>query len=79
MPESIPADALNQFLTDFMAIVLPHLSTLDLTIDRIHRIPKSLNLAQQAHRNTIAGVHFYHVKKRIPTCFEGTARGPRKI
>lgn len=40
IPESVLSDQLNTFLTDLLALTLPHRSSLDFIIDRIHRIPK---------------------------------------
>lgn len=63
IPESVPPDQLSQFLSDFMAFTLPKASTLDLTIDRIHRIPKPKHLGPQVPRDTLARVHFFHIKE----------------
>lgn len=62
IPESVSPDLLRPFLIDLMAVTLPNLTQLDLTIDRIHRIPKPRNISAQAPRDTIARIHFYHVK-----------------
>lgn len=48
-----------------MAITLPNRSSLDLTIDRIHRIPKPHHLPSQVPRDTIARIHFFQVKEEF--------------
>lgn len=60
--ECVQPDSLRPLLTDLMALTLPNCSQLDFTIDRIHRIPKPKNIPSQALRDTIACIHFYHVK-----------------
>lgn len=63
IPESILPAQLSKFLADFLALVLPSASTLNLTIDRIHRIPKPRHLGSQIPRDTLARVHFFHIKE----------------
>lgn len=65
IPESVLPAQLPQFLTEFMALVLPSASSLDLTIDRIHRIPKPRHLGAQIPRDTLARVHFFHIKENF--------------
>lgn len=65
IPESVPPEALNQFLTDMMSETLPTLKEQDLVIDRIHRIPKPRHLPAHLARDTIARIHFYHVKENF--------------
>lgn len=65
IPESVLPESLHQFLTDFMALVMPHYSASDLIIDRIHRLPKPRHLSPQIPRDTIARIHFYHVKEEL--------------
>lgn len=62
IPESVTPDQLHTFLRDLMAFVLPSCSTLDLTIDRVHRIPKPAHLPFHSPRDTIARIHFFQVK-----------------
>lgn len=63
VPESITPDQLNQFLTDFMAIAMPHRSSQELLIDRIHRLPK--HLSPQTLRETIARIHLFTTKEEF--------------
>lgn len=65
IPETVTPDALNQFLINLMAIVLPQRSTQDLIIDCIHRTPEPRHLPQQIPRDTIARIHFYHIKEEF--------------
>lgn len=53
------------FLTDLLALNLPHRAAQDLVIDRIHWIPKPLHLSFQVPRDTIARIHFYLVKEEF--------------
>lgn len=63
--KTVTLDTLNQFLSDLVAIVLPHYNMHDLIIDRIHRIPKPKHLSPQVHTDTIARIHFYLVKEEL--------------
>lgn len=51
IPETVIPDSLNQFLTDLLAIILPHVSMQGLIIDHIHRIPKPRHLLPQIPRD----------------------------
>lgn len=62
IPEAVSPQELRSFLTDLMALVLPTCTSLDLTIDRIHRIPKPKNIPPHLPRDTIARIHFFHIK-----------------
>lgn len=64
-PESIAPDQLNVFLTDQLALTLLHCSIQDLTINKIHRIPKPQHLPSQIPRNMIARIHFFQVKEEF--------------
>lgn len=45
--------------------LLPDLSDLDVTIDRIHRLPKLTYLSDQVPGDVILRLHFYHVKEKL--------------
>lgn len=48
--------------------MLPHcsnLSFLEITIDRIHRLPKLLYLSDHIPRDVILCLHFYHAKEQL--------------
>lgn len=40
IPESVPATQLPQYIQDLFNALLPTMSALELTVDRVHRIPK---------------------------------------
>lgn len=62
VPETEAPDHLNHFLTDLLALTLPHRSAQDLIIDRIYRLPKQRHLPSQIPRDTI---HLYPVKEEF--------------
>lgn len=63
IPESIASDQLNPFLTDLLALTMPHRSSPELLIDRIHRLPKPRHLPSHVPRDTIARIHYFPVKE----------------
>ena len=65
VPESIlPAD-LRTFASTLFSTLLPELSSIELTIDRIHRIPKPRHLADTVPRDVLLRIHFYQAKEQI--------------
>lgn len=65
IPESVSPDQLNPFLTDLLALAMPHRSSQDLLIDRIHRLPKPRHLPSHVSRDTIARINFFAVKEEF--------------
>lgn len=50
-----------------MKAFIPSLSDIELCIDRAHRIPKAKFLTETVPRDTLAHIHYYHVKERVMT------------
>lgn len=65
IPESILQHDLCQYVTQLFNTIMPDLSDLDLTADRIHRLPKPSYLSDNIPRDVIIRLHFYHVKDRL--------------
>lgn len=56
------------FLVDLMASVLPSCDQFDLTIDRIHQIPKPKNISPYTPRDTIH-TNFFPIKEYFLRAF----------
>lgn len=63
--ESVPAAELRSYLQKMIAELLPDVQGQDLTIDRVHRLPKPSFLPERIPRDVIAKIHFFHVKDRL--------------
>lgn len=79
IPESVSPDQLNSFLTDFMALTMPHHSSQDLLIDRIHRLPKPRHLPSHVPRDTIARIHFFTIKEEFLKVLRSQPELPEKF
>lgn len=79
IPESVQPYSLRSFLTDLMALTLPNCALLDLTFDRIHRIPKPKNILPHVPRDIIAQIHFFHVKDGVSLCTQKTPRPAESV
>lgn len=62
-----------------MAAVLPTCTASDLVIDRIHRIPKPKTVASHLSRDTIARIHFFHVKDEFLKALRKTQDLPERF
>lgn len=69
IPKSISAQQLPNFACDLFQTVIPSLSPTDLTIDRIHRVPKPTFLPQEVPRDVLLRVHFFQIKEKILHAF----------
>lgn len=67
IPESTSSMQLPQYAQELFYTLVPTMSGLDLSIDRIHRLPKPLFIS--ALRDVLLRVHFYQVKERIMSAF----------
>ena len=65
IPESIKQPELRGYMAQLLTSLLPDLSELDFTIDRIHRLPKPAYLPDSIPRDVILRLHFYHTKERL--------------
>lgn len=65
IPESVPPSDLTNFVQRLMKALIPSLTDIELCVDRAHRIPKPKFLPDTAPRDTLARVHYYHVKERV--------------
>lgn len=65
IPESVQTSELRAYVTDLFTAVLPDLTAIDITIDRIHRLPKPTYLPDVVPRDVILRLHFFHVKEQL--------------
>lgn len=76
IPESVQQGDLRTYATSLFTEILPELSTLDIIIDRIHRLPKPSYLPEQTPRDVILRLHFYHAKEQLITAVRTRDRIP---
>lgn len=67
IPESVQQGDLREYTITLFKGILPELTDLDVTIDRIYRLPKPAYLPEQIPRDVILRLHFYHTKEEIMT------------
>lgn len=65
IPEFIPSAELCKYASTMVFALLPELSTVELTVDRIHRIPKPHHLEEAIPRDVLLRIHFYQAKEQI--------------
>lgn len=76
IPESIKPAKLTTYLQHLFLKLLPHLTTIDLTIDRAHRIPKPQYLPTDVPRDVLALINFYHLTDQILRAYRSSPRLP---
>lgn len=69
IPESVQLSQLPHFVGDLISAVIPSLSSADLTIDRIHHVPKLSYLPAEIPRDVIMWIHFFQVKAQLLAAF----------
>lgn len=69
VPEDVQPNQLPHFAKNLFLAVLPSLSSADLTIDRIHRVPKPSFLPAETPRDVLMRIHFFQVKESILSAF----------
>lgn len=65
IPESVQQQDLCKYVTQLFITVMPDMSALDLTGDRIHQLPKPTYLSDNIPMEVILRLHFYHAKERL--------------
>ncbi|KAM4029804.1 uncharacterized protein ACNLHF_022314 [Anomaloglossus baeobatrachus] len=65
IPESVPPKGLSEFLKNIIRAVLPSVAESELIIDRIHRLPRPRHISEETPRDTIARIHFFHIKEEF--------------
>lgn len=58
IPESVMQNELHNYARTLMSTILPNYSEINLTIDRIHFIPKSAHLADSVPRDVLMRIHY---------------------
>lgn len=64
IPESVLQEDLRNYVSQLFTTVLPELSALDFTVDRI-RLPKPTYLPGSVPRDAILRLYFYHTKEKL--------------
>lgn len=68
IPESLQQSDLCLYATAMFKALIPSLMDLDITIDRIHHLPKPSHLSEQVPRDVCClGCTFFHVKEHFMT------------
>lgn len=62
IPESVPSQEQKQYATDMFWALLPDLTPIELSIDRIHCISKPSFLPDTVIRDVLLRVHFFSTK-----------------
>lgn len=65
VPEFIPPTELQAYATSLFSALIPELTPTELTIDRIHKIPKPRHLENSIPRDILMRIHFYQAKELI--------------
>lgn len=65
VPKTVKQQDLRDYVTQLFTAILPDLSALDYTFDRIHRLPKPTYLSDNIPRDVILRLHFYRTKERL--------------
>lgn len=65
IPELVQSSDLRSYASDLFSSLLLDLSDIELTVDRIHRLPKPSFLPDKISRDVILRMHFFHVKDRL--------------
>lgn len=67
VPETVQPADLKPYALQLFKAILPDTPDIELTIDRIHRVPKPSFLPASVPRDVIMKIHFFHTKELILT------------
>ena len=76
VPESVSQGELKKFASTLFLALIPELTAIDITIDRIHRLPKPSYLPDNVPRDIILRMHFFHVKDQLMTTMRNKDQVP---
>uniref|UniRef100_A0A803JZM3 L1 transposable element RRM domain-containing protein n=1 Tax=Xenopus tropicalis TaxID=8364 RepID=A0A803JZM3_XENTR len=65
IPETITPPELEAYLKGLLETIMPEAPQTDLTIDRIHRIPKPKTAPEPAPRDVLTKIHFFKTKEKL--------------
>ncbi|CAH2285755.1 Hypothetical predicted protein [Pelobates cultripes] len=65
IPDNVDTPELLNYFQSMVKAVLPRTTNLDLPVGRIHRLPKPNNADAAAPKDTIARLHFFHIKEEL--------------
>ena len=79
IPESVQPLDLRSYAIDLFSSLLPDLTNVDLTIDRIHRLPKPAFLPAAIPRDVILHMTFFHVKEQLMQAMRRNEKIPSRF
>lgn len=65
IPETVQQADLRTYVSSLFRSLLPDLSDMEITIDRVHRLPKPSYLSEHIPRDVILRLHFYQAKEQL--------------
>lgn len=65
VPKSVHKSDLHMYPAQLFTYIVPDLTELDITVDRIHHLPRPLYPPDNVHRDIILCLHFFHMKQRL--------------
>lgn len=65
VPETVPPSELQAYAINLFSTLIPELTQIELTINRIHRIPKPQHLEDSIPRDVLMRIHYYLVNEQI--------------
>lgn len=78
IPELVQSAQIPHFVRDLLLAVIPNFTSTDLTIDRIHQVPKPSFLPAEIPSNVILRIHFFQVKEQLLEAFHLPSQLPEK-
>lgn len=78
LPEYVTPNHLLQYAHTLFSTLAPSLTTQNLIVDRIHRVPKPF-LPEETPRDVLLRVHYYQVKDQILQASRRTRQHPTTI
>lgn len=75
--KTVLTSQLPQFVQELFSALAPALSTLELTVDRVHRVPKTSFLAE-VPRDVLLRLHFYCIKEFLLDEFRKSTQLPEQ-
>lgn len=67
--ESITTSQMQRYVRDACLTAISALSSTDLTIDHIHRVPKLAHIPASVRRDVLLRIHFFQVKEQLFNTF----------
>ena len=65
IPENVAPSSLRPYAMNMLAALMPDISAIELSIDRIHRLPKPSFIPENVPRDVLFRMHFYQSKEKL--------------